>query len=166
MPRKLVVIGNGMAAGRALEELFERAPGAYDVTIFGAEPRVNYNRIMLSPVLSGEKAYEDILIHDDAWYETHGITLHRGKQVVGIDRAAKRVTAADGTTAEYDQLLVATGSMPFVVPIGTAQHHRRRPGAERQSGELLPQVLGRRGRRLESFESPLLGVARALAVHQ
>ena len=117
MPKKLVVIGNGMAAGRALEELFERAPGAYDVTIFGAEPRVNYNRIMLSPVLSGEKAYEDILIHDDAWYETHGITLHRGKQVVEIDRAGKRVTAADGTTAEYDRLLVATGSMPFVVPI-------------------------------------------------
>lgn len=117
MPKKLVVIGNGMAAGRALEELFERAPGAYDVTIFGAEPRVNYNRIMLSPVLSGEKAYEDILIHDDAWYETQGITLHRGKQVVEIDRAAKRVMAADGTAAEYDQLLVATGSMPFVVPI-------------------------------------------------
>jgi nitrite reductase (NADH) large subunit len=117
MPRKLVVIGNGMAAGRALEELFERAPGAYEVTIFGAEPRVNYNRIMLSPVLSGEKAYEDILIHDDAWYETHGITLHRGKQVVEIDRAAKRVVAVDGMTAEYDQLLVATGSLPFVVPI-------------------------------------------------
>ncbi|QRM31685.1 nitrite reductase large subunit NirB [Microvirga sp. VF16] len=117
MPRKLVVIGNGMAAGRALEELFERAPGEYEVTIFGAEPRVNYNRIMLSPVLSGEKAYEDILIHDDAWYETHGITLHRGKQVVAIDRQAKRVTAADGTTADYDQLLVATGSVPFVVPI-------------------------------------------------
>jgi nitrite reductase (NADH) large subunit len=117
MPKKLVVIGNGMAAGRVLDELFERAPGAYEVTIFGAEPRVNYNRIMLSPVLSGEKAYEDILIHDDAWYETHGITLHRGKQVVEIDRAVKRVTAADGTAADYDHLLVATGSMPFVVPI-------------------------------------------------
>jgi len=117
MPRKLVVIGNGMAAGRVLEELFERAPGTYDVTIFGAEPRVNYNRIMLSPVLSGEKAYEDILIHDDAWYETNGIALHRGKQVVTIDRQAKRVLAADGTAAEYDQLLVATGSVPFVVPI-------------------------------------------------
>ncbi|WP_262269179.1 nitrite reductase large subunit NirB [Microvirga yunnanensis] len=117
MPKKLVVIGNGMAAGRALDELFERAPGAYEVTIFGAEPRVNYNRIMLSPVLSGEKTYEDILIHDDAWYEAHGITLHRGKPVVTIDRLAKRVIAADGTAAEYDQLIVATGSMPFVVPI-------------------------------------------------
>ncbi|MBQ0823444.1 nitrite reductase large subunit NirB [Microvirga sp. HBU67558] len=117
MPKKLVVIGNGMAAGRVLEELFERAPGAYEVTIFGAEPRVNYNRIMLSPVLSGEKTYEDILIHDDAWYETHGITLHRGRTVVEIDRAAKRVVAADGTGAAYDRLIVATGSMPFVVPI-------------------------------------------------
>jgi nitrite reductase (NADH) large subunit len=117
MLKKLVVIGNGMAAGRALEELLDRAPGAYEVTIFGAEPRVNYNRIMLSPVLSGEKAFEDILIHDDAWYEMHGITLHRGKQVVEIDRTAKRVTAADGTIAAYDQLLIATGSMPFVVPI-------------------------------------------------
>lgn len=117
MPKKLVVIGNGMAAGRALEELFERAPSAYEVTIFGAEPRVNYNRIMLSPVLSGEKTYEDILIHDDAWYEAHGITLHRGKPVVEIDRDAKRVVSADGTSAEYDQLILATGSMPFVVPI-------------------------------------------------
>ncbi|UVF21739.1 nitrite reductase large subunit NirB [Microvirga terrae] len=117
MPKKLVVIGNGMAAGRVLEELFERVPGAYEVTIFGAEPRVNYNRIMLSPVLSGEKTYEDILIHDEAWYEAHRITLHRGKPVVEIDRVAKRVIAADGTAAEYDQLIVATGSMPFVVPI-------------------------------------------------
>ena len=91
MLKKLVVIGNGMAAGRALEELFSRWPDAYKVTIFGAEPRVNYNRIMLSPVLSGEKAYEDILIHDDAWYEANGVTLHCGKQVVQIDRDAKHV---------------------------------------------------------------------------
>ncbi|KLK90806.1 nitrite reductase [Microvirga vignae] len=117
MPKKLVVIGNGMAAGRALEELFEHAPDAYEVTIFGAEPRVNYNRIMLSPVLSGEKAYEDILIHDDAWYEANGVTLHRGKQVVQIDRDAKCVRAADGTAADYDQLLIATGSLPFIIPI-------------------------------------------------
>ena len=117
MPKKLVVIGNGMAAGRALEELFSRSPDAYEVTIFGAEPRVNYNRIMLSPVLSGEKAYEDILIHDNAWYEANGVTLHRGKQVVQIDRDAKHVRAADGTTAEYDQLLIATGSLPFIIPV-------------------------------------------------
>ena len=71
---KLVIIGNGMAPGRALEKLFEAAPGAnggssaFDVTIFNAEPRVNYDRIMLSPVLAGEKSFEDIVIHDDAWY--------------------------------------------------------------------------------------------------
>ena len=72
MTQKLVIIGNGMAPGRMLDELFEKAPGLYDVTIFNAEPRVNYDRIMLSPVLSGEKAYEDIVIHNDAWYESHG----------------------------------------------------------------------------------------------
>jgi nitrite reductase (NADH) large subunit len=117
MPKKLVVIGNGMAAGRVLDELFERAPGAFEVTIFGAEPRVNYNRIMLSPVLSGEKAYEDILIHDEAWYERNRITLHRSKTVVRIDREAQRVITADGTSTDYDALIVATGSVPFVVPI-------------------------------------------------
>src|SRR3546814_15103430 len=72
---------------------------------------------MLSPVLSGEKRYEDILIHDDAWYEANGVTLHRGREVVFIDRAAKRIVAKDGTTADYDTLLIATGSNPFVVPI-------------------------------------------------
>jgi nitrite reductase (NADH) large subunit len=69
---KLVVAGNGMAAGRVLEELFERAPGRYAVTVFGSEPRVNYDRIMLSPVLAGEKSFGDIIIHDDAWYAKHG----------------------------------------------------------------------------------------------
>jgi nitrite reductase (NADH) large subunit len=117
MTQRLVVIGNGMAAGRALEELFARAPGAYQVTIFGAEPRVNYNRILLSPVLSGEKQFQDIVIHDEAWYAANDITLHLGKQVVAIDRDARRVIAADGTEAAYDQLLLATGSTPFILPI-------------------------------------------------
>jgi hypothetical protein len=89
---KLVVIGNGMAAGRALEELFERAPGRYGVTIFGSEPRVNYDRIMLSPVLAGEKSFSDIIIHDDAWYAKHGVTRqarrrpHRGRRHGGDGR--------------------------------------------------------------------------------
>jgi nitrite reductase (NADH) large subunit len=116
-PKKLVVIGNGMAPGRVLDHLFEKAPGAYQVTIFNAEPRVNYDRIMLSPVLSGEKAYEDIIIHDDAWYEQHGVTLLKGKKVVEIDRADRKVVAEDGTVAEYDKLLIATGSSPFVIPV-------------------------------------------------
>ena len=74
--RQLVVIGNGMAPGRMLEKVFEVAPEKFDITIFNAEPRVNYNRLMLSPVLAGEKSYEDIITHDDHWYESHGITLY------------------------------------------------------------------------------------------
>ena len=117
MAQKLVVVGNGMAPGRVLDHLFEKAPGAFEVTIFNAESRVNYNRIMLSPVLSGEKAYEDIIIHDDAWYERHGVALHKGREVTRIDREAKRVFAADGTSADYDKLLIATGSRPFVIGV-------------------------------------------------
>ncbi|MDQ0457874.1 nitrite reductase large subunit NirB [Rhizobium paknamense] len=114
---KLVIIGNGMAPGRMLEELFEKAPGLYEVTIFNAEPRVNYDRIMLSPVLSGEKSYEDIIIHTDEWYETHGVTLHKGAKVTEIDRHAKTVTSANGMTVPYDRLVIATGSLPFIIPV-------------------------------------------------
>src|SRR5439155_25200753 len=89
--QKLVVIGNGMADGRVLDELFARAPNRYDVTIFGAEPRVNYDRIMLSPVLSGEKDFESIIVHDDAWYANHSVDLRKGETVVAIDRTAKTI---------------------------------------------------------------------------
>jgi nitrite reductase (NADH) large subunit len=117
MKKKLVIIGNGMAPGRMLEHLFEQSPVAYDVTIFNAEPRVNYNRLMLSPVLSGEKTYEDIITHGDGWYEEHGVALHKGCKVSKIDRTAKTVTATDGTTAAYDKLVIATGSNPFIIPV-------------------------------------------------
>ena len=103
--------------GRALEHLIERDPDAYEITIFNAEPRVNYDRIMLSPVLSGEKAFADIVIHDDDWYERHGITLHRGCPVERIDREAKVVHGANGVTVEYDRLLIATGSSPIIIPV-------------------------------------------------
>lgn len=117
MTEKIVIIGNGMAPGRMLEELFEKAPGRFDVTIFNAEPRVNYDRIMLSPVLSGEKCYDDIVIHNDHWYATHGVTLHKGARVTEIDRQAKTVTSAKGITASYDKLVIATGSLPFIIPV-------------------------------------------------
>lgn len=117
MTQKLVIIGNGMAPGRMLEHLFEQAPGAYDVTIFNAEPRVNYDRIMLSPVLSGEKTYEDIIIHGDDWYERHGVTLHRGDRIIAIDRAKRTITSAKGVVADYDRLVIATGSNPFIIPV-------------------------------------------------
>ena len=117
MTEKLVIIGNGMAPGRMLEHLLEAAPGRYEVTIFNAEPRVNYDRIMLSPVLSGEKDYEQIIIHGDGWYIKHGITLYKGHKIIAIDRAAKTVTSDHGVTAPYDKLVIATGSVPFIMPV-------------------------------------------------
>lgn len=115
MTQKLVVIGAGMASGRVLEHLFEAEAG-FDVTLFNAEERGNYNRIMLSPVLSGEKTYEDIVTHDAEWYEANNVTCHFGTHVTAIDRAAKTVTSTKGTVA-YDKLLIATGSAPFIIPV-------------------------------------------------
>jgi len=119
--RKLVVLGNGMAAGRALEELFARAPDRYEVTIFGAEPRVNYDRIMLSPVLAGEKEFDDIIVHDDAWYAQHNIDLRRGEFVTSIDRAARSVRTESGAVEHYDDLIIATGSTPILIPVPGAR---------------------------------------------
>ncbi len=117
MKEKLVLIGNGMAGVRTLEELLKLAPDLYDITVFGSEPYPNYNRILLSPVLAGEKTIDDIILNDRAWYEEHGITLHTGKTVVKIDRRNRKVIADDGTEAEYDRLLLATGSHPIVLPL-------------------------------------------------
>jgi len=115
--RKLVVIGNGMAGVRAVEELLNLAPDLYQITIFGAEPHVNYNRILLSPVLCGEKSPADIILNDADWYAGHGITLHTGKRVTEVDRHQRIVRADDGTEAPYDRLLLATGSDPFIIPV-------------------------------------------------
>ena len=117
MRKKLVLVGNGMAGVRTLEELLKLAPEAYDITVFGAEPHGNYNRILLSPVLAGEKRLDEIMLNDDAWYAANGITLHKGKTVTEIDRVHRLVIADDGTTASYDRLLLATGSLPVVLPI-------------------------------------------------
>jgi nitrite reductase (NADH) large subunit len=114
---KLVMVGNGMAGVRTLEELLKIAPDVYDITVFGAEPHANYNRILLSPVLAGEMTIRDIMLNDVDWYEKNGIRLHLGKKVVRIERAARRVVAADGTTEPYDRLLLATGSNPFILPV-------------------------------------------------
>ncbi|HBM58394.1 MAG TPA: nitrite reductase large subunit, partial [Citreicella sp.] len=116
MKQKLVVIGAGMASGRVLEQLTETAPDAFDITLFNGESRGNYNRIMLSPVLSGDKAYEDIVTHDAAWYAARGITCRFGEHVTRIDREAKVVVGQGGEVA-YDHLLIATGSAPFVIPV-------------------------------------------------
>jgi nitrite reductase (NADH) large subunit len=114
---RLIVIGNGMAGCRAVEEVLKRDPDRYEIAIFGTEPRVNYNRIMLSPVLAGEKTFEDIVINDEAWYRDNGIALHAGRAVVGIDVEGKTVLAEGGLALAYDKLILATGSDPFRLPL-------------------------------------------------
>jgi NAD(P)H-dependent nitrite reductase large subunit/NAD(P)H-dependent nitrite reductase small subunit len=115
--RDLVVVGNGMAGMKVVEQLLELAPSAYQITVFGAEPRPNYNRILLSPVLAGEKRAEDIVLNSLDWYRDKGVTLHMGDPVVAIDRRRKIVRSARGVEARYDRLLLATGSKPIVLPI-------------------------------------------------
>lgn len=117
MTQKLIIIGAGMAAGRALEHLFDAAPDAYDVTLFNAEPRGTYNRIMLSPVLSGDKAFDEIVTHTAEWYEENGVTTRFGEKVVNIDRDAQTVTSDNGDVLAYDKLVIATGSTPFIIPL-------------------------------------------------
>ena len=114
---RLVLVGNGMAGVRTLEELLKIAPDLHEITVFGAEPHPNYNRILLSPVLAGEQTLEQIVLNPLDWYREHGITLHLGKAVSAVDRTRRIVRAADGTEAGYDRLLLATGSTPFILPV-------------------------------------------------
>ncbi len=117
MKERLVLIGNGMAGMRTVEELLKLAPDLYDITVFGAEPHGNYNRILLSPVLAGEAEFDGIMLNRREWYAEHGITLHAGNRVAAIDRERRRVVADDGSEAAYDRLLLATGSKPFILPV-------------------------------------------------
>ncbi|WP_366943256.1 FAD-dependent oxidoreductase [Nevskia sp.] len=106
-----------MAGIRTVEELLKLDGERYDITVFGTEPHGNYNRILLSPVLAGEKQFEDIVTHDRAWYAKHGILLYAGNPVVAIDRKRRVVKALDGLEVQYDRLLIATGSKPFIIPV-------------------------------------------------
>jgi len=115
--QKLVMIGNGMAGVRTLEELLKLSNELYDITVFGAEPHPNYNRILLSPVLAGEQTFDEIVLNDLDWYLDNGIKLLLNRTVVQIDRVKRQVIAHDGTVAEYDRLLIATGSSPFIPAI-------------------------------------------------
>lgn len=118
---QLVMVGNGMAGVRTLEELLKITPDLYEITIFGAEPHPNYNRILLSPVLAGEQTLEQIVLNDWAWYAGHGITLHAGCTVTEVNRARRTVHAVRSTgeavSVAYDRLILATGSNPFMLPI-------------------------------------------------
>lgn len=121
---RLVVIGNGMAGMRTVEEILARAPGAFSITVFGAEPHPNYDRIMLSPLLAGDKAFEQIVINPLSWYAAQNIELIAGEHVDWIDRTHKKVRGANGTERDYDILLLATGSNPIALPLPGAS----RPG--------------------------------------
>ncbi|MEM1066259.1 MAG: nitrite reductase large subunit NirB [Pseudomonadota bacterium] len=113
--QNLVIIGAGMAAGRLVEHVTEA--GGWNTTLFNAEPRGTYDRIMLSPVLAGDKTYDEIVTHAPAFYEARGVTCRFGERVTAIDRAAKTVTGTDGIPLPYDKLVIATGSNPFIIPL-------------------------------------------------
>ncbi|MFC4597317.1 nitrite reductase large subunit NirB [Cohnella hongkongensis] len=114
---KLVMVGNGMAGVRCVEEICALERDLYEITIFGSEPRPNYNRIMLSQVLQGDASLQDIVTHDWDWYAERGIRLYAGHPVIRIDTEARRVTTAEGRVAEYDRLILATGSSAFIPPL-------------------------------------------------
>ena len=118
---KLVLVGNGMAGVRTLEELLKIAPELYDITVFGAEPHPNYNRILLSPVLAGEQTLDQIVLNSWDWYREHRISLHVGHTVTAVDRVTRTVHAVDAagkaTQARYDRLLLCTVSTPFMLPV-------------------------------------------------
>jgi nitrite reductase (NADH) large subunit len=115
------MIGNGMAGVRSIEELLKMAPDLYDITVFGAEPHPNYNRILLSPVLAGEQTLDQIVLNDWAWYSDNQVTLHAGCTVTEVDRVKRvvhgRNAAGETVSAPYDRLIMATGSNPFILPI-------------------------------------------------
>ncbi len=122
MKRKLIVVGNGMAGIRTVEELHALAPDAYDITVVSSEKCGAYNRIMLSPVLAGERKFDDIVTHPESWYAERGITLLAGFTVTGVRRQQREVLLDDGRVLHYDRLLLATGSVPFIVPLPGHQH--------------------------------------------
>ncbi|MGA9228205.1 MAG: FAD-dependent oxidoreductase, partial [Mesobacillus sp.] len=121
--KKLVMIGNGMAGVRTIEELLKLDREAYEIAIFGNEPHPNYNRIMLSTVLQGDKSIEDIIMNDWEWYKNNGIKLYVGEEIVKIDKENKQVISSAGRIAEYDELIIATGSSSFILPV---------PGADKK----------------------------------
>lgn len=121
--RKLVVIGNGMAGVRCVEEILNIDRDAFEITIFGKEPHPNYNRILLSKVLQGDTTIQDITINDWQWYEDNHIQLFTNETVTNVDIERKKILTESGKSVKYDELIFATGSLPFMLPL---------PGANKQ----------------------------------
>ncbi len=150
--RRLVVVGNGMAGARAVEEVLARGGAEqFDVVMFGDEPYGNYNRIMLSNVLSGVQDGSEIYINPLSWYEENGVRLHAGARVDRIDRAGRMVAATNGVREPYDVLLIATGSRAFIPPM---------KGLMREDGRMLDGVFGFRTLDDTAASSPPRGTAR------
>src|SRR4051812_20919540 len=163
--RRLVLVGNGMAGIRTVEEIIARAPDEFDITVFGAEPHGNYNRIMLSPVLAGEKTFEEIVTHDRGWYAANRVELIAGEAVVAIDRDGRMVQGERGTMRPYDVLLLATGSNPVILPVPGA----RLPGVIgfRDIGDVGAMLEAtRRGGRAVVIGGGLLGLEAANGLHR
>lgn len=112
MAEPLVIVGKGMAATRLVEELGQRALGRHAIAVIGEEPRLAYNRVLLSPLLAGEITESEIELKPAAWWQARGVSTFYGRGVAAIDRAAKTVTLVDGATLPYGQLVLATGSKP------------------------------------------------------
>lgn len=115
--KKLVLVGNGMAGVRTIEEILSISKELFEITIFGSEPHPNYNRILLSKVLQGDTSVQDITLNDWAWYRTNNIQLYTGETVIKIDCSRKKVITDKGRIEPYDELILATGSLPFILPI-------------------------------------------------
>ncbi len=165
MKQNLVLVGNGMAGMRVIEELLAVAPDKYEIAVFGEEPHGNYNRILLSQVLAGEKPFADTLLNDEAWYTQRGIVFHRGRKVVAINRARRQVIAADGTIAPYDKLLLATGARPVMLPLSGA--HLRGVLTFRRISDVQAMLeIARAGRRAVVIGGGLLGLEAAWGLHR
>jgi nitrite reductase (NADH) large subunit len=115
--QKLVLIGNGMAGVRSIEEILKHSPHSFEITIFGSEPHPNYNRIQLSAVLQGGTSFKDITINDRDWYNQQNIKLFTGETVIKIDTEEQLVKTDKNQEVPYDRLIIATGSIPFQLPL-------------------------------------------------
>lgn len=165
MKQRLVIVGSGMASGRMLEHLCAAAPDRYDVTLFGAEPHGNYNRIMLSPVLAGEASFEEIVTHDRAWYAERGIRCRFGETVTKIDRARKAVHSRNGETP-YDKLVIATGSAPFILLVAGRDLNGVVSFRDVDDVEAMLAVASRDGARAVVIGGGLLGLEAAAALRK
>jgi nitrite reductase (NADH) large subunit len=163
LKEKLVIVGAGMASGRMLEHLLETDRDRFDVTLFGAEPRGNYNRIMLSPVLAGEKTYEQIITHNSGWYARNGVECRFGETITKIDRKAKVVHSRNGQTP-YDKLVIATGSAPFIIPVTGKELQGVLAFRDLDDVDAMVEAAGRPGANAVVIGGGLLGLEAAAAL--